>query len=703
MIVNDFSFLDPKEANRRYVQLANRILAEQFHKQFFIRDPRPEYYLKYEIHAFLSGTIKEFHGWNDPIGQAKQWIVDQLTSWFRNFWNWTIRPGIQWIMDGFKWIWNSAVSWAREAYNKAIEVYNIIQEVYGYLRWELSQKLEEVWVSLRNIGGTIYTYASRAIQTVRLWIQEGSNWIWNRITNVVLPFIKQHYLLLLGPIGEVLEAVKAFYPQLSRIWSGITERVHGIFETVSRQMAALPQAIASGFQGAIAYLRDILKQLWNEVLVPFGNVIKSAVTGVVDKIGDLIWNLFSGFYNTVLNLAPVNPAVAKENIPMIMKMAMEAAIGLGGAYIVGELLHPLKQIGLGHLAAMIYKASNYDLITGAIIGALATAAFGQPLKYSFNEIFRPYLLSWSQVMELHSRNFLEDQEFMMFLKYHGYPDEFKKYFDELANTPVRYFGLAAVARMGYFDEQFFMDELNRSGYSQQAKQVMLQMYAQTAKEAVKAHYASVVIDRYRAGIIDKSGLDQELKMLGYPDKVRPSLITGAQLYYDLDSVKDHIEAIRFAYRRGKITIEQLKAELANLGIRDDMISRIAAVELARTKTDVGSTEQEEVRAYGRGTAVKRYKAGLITDVELENELRMMGYTQQWIERLKLVARLERDYDFAMEVLRTMRTAYKKGNVDDAEFIETLKNFGFTNDKIQLELSLLKLQSSYGVKEEQQAG
>jgi len=702
MIVNDFSFLKPEEARQRYVQLANRIFAEQFHGDFFVKDPRPEYYLRYEIAAFFAGTIKEFHGWNDPLGQAKQWIIDHLTSWFRDFWNWTMRPGIHAIVSGFEWIWDSAVSWARDAYNKAVDVYNRIEDVFDYLRWTLYQKLEDVWNILRDIGGTVYTYASRAVQTVRVWIQEGSSWIWDKITNVVLPFIKQHYLLLLGPLGQTLDLLKTFFPQLDKIWNGITERVHGIFETVSKQMAALPQAIAGGFHSAIAYLKDILKQLWNEILAPFGNVIKSAVSSVLDKIGDLMWGLFSGFYNAVLNLAPVNPAVAKDNIPMIMKMALEAAIGLGGAYVIGELLHPLKQIGLGHLAAMIYKASNYDLITGAIIGALATAAFGQPLKYSFNEIFRPYLLSWSQVMELHSRNFFEEQEFMMFLKYHGYPDEFKRYFDELAITPVRYFGLAAVARMGYFDEQFFEEELNRSGYSRQAKQVMLQMYAQTAKEAVKAHYASVVIDRYRTGIIDKNGLDQELKMLGYPDKVRPSLITGAQLYYDLDSVKDHIEAIRFAYRRGKITIEQLKAELANLGIRDDMISRIAAIELARTKTDVGSTEQEEVRAYGRGTAVKRYKAGLITDVELENELRTMGYSEQWIARLKLVARLERDYDFAMEVLRTMRIAYKKGNVDDATFIETLQNYGFTQDKIQLELSLLKLQLNYGVKDEQQA-
>jgi hypothetical protein len=120
--LNDYSHLSQEEARAKLVHVAHRIYSEQFHEQFFVRDPRPELYLKYELSAFWEGRIQEFHGWSDPLGQALRYVYDSLTDWFDWFWTWVIRPGIELIVGGFRWIWNNAVSWARSAYNKALDV-----------------------------------------------------------------------------------------------------------------------------------------------------------------------------------------------------------------------------------------------------------------------------------------------------------------------------------------------------------------------------------------------------------------------------------------------------------------------------------------------------------------------------------------------------------------------------------------------------
>jgi len=367
----------------------------------------------------------------------------------------------------------------------------------------------------------------------------------------------------------------------------------------------------------------------------------------------------------------------------MFKIAGTSAAGLLAMAGVWDLMHPFKDAIPGEIKAMIYDVTNFKAILGALSGALITAAIAQPVKYSYNALLRPYLPSWSDVMEMRSRGMISDEEFIRMMRYHGYDESWKPWFDELANTPVRYFGLAAIARMGYFDENFFKEELARSGYSKAAQEIMLQMYRQTANEALRGMYSSVVVRRYRAGIIDETELDEELKMLGYPETQRKPIVLGAQLYYDLDTVEDYVDALRYSYRRGKITIDELRAGLAALGIR----------------RDVGSTQEEEVRAYGRGTVIKRYREGVITDAELENELRMLGYSPQWIERLKQVARLERDYDFAMTVLSYVKTAYKKKIIDDTRFIEILRSYGFTDEKILLELSLIKLAYGIGLTEE----
>ncbi|MBW2674999.1 MAG: hypothetical protein JRD89_16570, partial [Deltaproteobacteria bacterium] len=380
----------------------------------------------------------------------------------------------------------------------------------------------------------------------------------------------------------------------------------------------------------------------------------------------------------------------------MLKVAGLSAGGLLAMTKVWDLVHPFKDVIPGQIKAMIYDVTNFKTILGALSGALVTAAIAQPAKYSYNALLRPYLPSWGDVMELRSRGFISDAEFRQAMSYAGYADSWQPWFDELANTPVKYFGLAGIARTGYYDDALFTEEIRRSGYSKPAQQAMLQMFRQTANEALRGMYSSVVVRRYRAGIIDKGGLDAELQMLGYPEQQRKPISIGAQLYYDLDTVEDHIDALRYSYRRGKLSIEELAAGLMGLGLTSDRVSRIVAVEKARASEDVGSTQSEEVRAYGQGTALKRFREGLTTVPDLEQELALMGYSPQWAERMKTVAYLERDYDFAMTVLSYTKSAFRKGYIDDVRFIDILRSYGFTDEKIMLELSLLKLAYNLGI-------
>jgi len=699
LTINDYSNLSPAEAREKAVQLQHRIFTEQFNSRFFIRDPRPEYYLRYEITAWYEGRISEFHGWTDPLGQALRYIYDKLISYLYDLWRDTMRPWIEWVLNKFSRLWDSAVTWAYGAYNRAVDIWNRLVDIHYYIRSTIYSTLQSIWHSLYGIGTTVTSAVRLTINVVWSWIQQGASWVYQQITNVVLPYIRQHYLLLLGPVGIILDNVRGLFPQLNTIWNSITSTVSGVFETLSQQVAALPQAIGAAFQSAVSYIRDVLEAVWNDVLVPFGQGLAEGLQWIASQFEQAFITVWDSFQGILASVAPVTPEKGQDLGFTLLKIAGLSAGGLLAMSAAWDLVHPFKDVIPGELKAMLYDVTNFKMILGALSGALVTAAIAQPAKYSYNALLRPYLPGWGDVMELRSRAFISDDEFLRMMRYHGYDDSWKPWFDELANTPVRYFGLAAVARTGYYDDQFFREELDRSGYSARAKEVMLQMYQQTANEALRGMYSSVAVRRYRAGIIDDGGLNSELQMLGYPEQQRKPIIQGAQLYYDLDTVEDYVDALRYSYRRGKITIDELRAGLAALGIRGDRIQRITGIELARAKEDVGSTQEEEVRAYGRGTVVRRYREGVITDADLANELQMLGYSPQWIERLKQVARLERDYDFAMTVLSYTKTAYRKRIIDDTRFINILRSYGFTDEKIMLELSLIKLAYGIGLTEE----
>lgn len=696
--VRDLTHLKRYEAREKYVYLAHRLFSEQFHTNFFVKDVRSDVYLRNELIAFWEGRIQKIEGWADILGQIKDKILSGVRSILEKVWDSIIKPGVRAIVSAFRWIWDNAVDFAKSAYNAARSAWNVIRSVYNYLRSTVLSLLQSAWSVLRNIGTTIYSYARSAVNVVWTWLLSlYNNYIRPGLQSALRSF-KHVWDSAVSFARNAYNKAIELGTRINAIWSDIVHRVSGGFEKVIGAMAALPEAIGSALKNALLVLREVGVTIWQSIIKP---VVDAAET-FIRSIGEKVSNAASSVFETILNIcrqfAPVTPAKAPQLGITLLKVSGASALGLLGMAGVWDLIHPFKDAIPGEIKAMIYDVSNFRMILGGLAGILIGATIRTPFRYAANAMFRPAIPELSDVLELRSRQMLNDVEFARMLRYHGYDDYYHRYFDELAITPLRYFALNAIARNGFYDYEFFENELRRSGYSKEAIKYLHQMYAATANEEMKGMFSSIVVRRYRAGIIVDEQLDSELAALSYPEAQRRKILQGAKLYYDLDTVEDYIKALQYSYRMGKISLEQYAAELAKLGLRSDKIERLVAIERARAKENVYQSPEEEVRATGRYTAIKRYKEGMITDAELEAELRMLGYSDAQIQRLKVLAKLERDYDFAMEVLSAVKAAWRKKKIDDARFIELLRSFGFTDDKIQLELSLLKLVYGLGLSE-----
>jgi len=805
IVVNDYSNLSPEEARAKIIHLTHRIFTEQFHHSFFVKDPRPEYYLKYEIQAFLDGRISEFHGWNDPLGQALDFFYERLTWWFRAFWDWTMKPGIEWILDGFRWIWDSAVYWAREAYNRILSVRD----------WLL-----DLW----------YVYIRPGVSA----IVGGFKWLWEQAANFA---------------QDAVTWARNAYNTIQQAWSGIVEQVSGAFEALSKQMAALPQAIGAAFQSAITYIYEPLKKIWDDVLVPFAETIKDKALELINSASNWLYEHLLGFVEWLRGIGPITPDRAYSLIPHMFKLGFAAAGGLYAAHVVGELLHPLKEMGYGHLAAIIYKFSNYDTISGAILGALAATVFRTPLTYFFNAIFQPRLPSTEEAGEFWRRGLIDDEGFMTIARYQGFSEFWAekflktkeklpsvdeatrmywrgvlseedlkklisdqgfrgKYADgffelrkalpspsdlvrfvvrEVALMPPDYptpqFFLDAMKKWGYDDywaraywwshwelpafgqlqEAYFRGIITESelkqfikwhdyspdprpGISKSDLEIMFELIfkmpdkldarwmrrwgiinSEEHKQLLKAEglhpdwldrvalaermnmladerteIKSALRSQYLVGMITAQVLQQKLREIFYTPEETEFLIRAAEERYKYELMKDAIDAAKYNYRLGKITLEELSKQLYDLGLSAEKVQKIVMIEAARAIEARREAYGESVYIYGRDVVIRRFREGLTTPTELESELRMIGYSDRQIPHLRTVALLERDYDFAMTVLSYVKTAYRKKKIDDTRFIEILRSFGFTDDKISLELSLLKLAYGLGLEEEEVA-
>lgn len=284
---------------------------------------------------------------------------------------------------------------------------------------------------------------------------------------------------------------------------------------------------------------------------------------------------------------------------------MTALAGLAGMTMAGSWLKPLGGAGMGQIAAMIYDMTNYKVITGAAITALTVAAIRTPLTYHFNELFRPWLLSPMDFRQLMSRQAFRDPEALQnpelvtsvgvmtggdglayenrMIGYQGYPAAYYGFFKELANTPLRYFPLAGIARTGFFEKTWFTEALHRSGYSKTAIDALMVMYEKMVDEAVQGTMSGAAVKRFKEGLTTEDQFYGEMTLLGYSDQQFPKYLAAAKMDYAYDYTMDLVSAYRDAVRKGNLGLDGYRGALSGLGMVPERVEGYVFRERARLK------------------------------------------------------------------------------------------------------------------------
>lgn len=276
------------------------------------------------------------------------------------------------------------------------------------------------------------------------------------------------------------------------------------------------------------------------------------------------------FMEAIMGLAgmigPISPELATKNYASLAKVGLMSITGLIGMTVAGELLHPLKQLGLGQLSAVIWDATNYKLITGALVGALAYTAIRTPLTYYYHDLFRPQLPRLRDASDFYARDLLSKTEFSRLMGYEGYADVYHDKFADVAYRPVSLYALSSLATTGVFDEKLFADNLRDLGLKPELRELVLTMYKAKATETVKGMMSGVAMTRFKEGFTTEGQFTSELKLLRYSEEEIPMFTAAAELSYATDYLTDMKAAYTDAVRKGAISIDEYRDALSSLGI-----------------------------------------------------------------------------------------------------------------------------------------
>jgi len=254
-------------------------------------------------------------------------------------------------------------------------------------------------------------------------------------------------------------------------------------------------------------------------------------------------------------------------------------------------------------------------------------------------------------------------------------------------------------RWGVIDEDTFITILKLRGIHPDWIERITQAEIRNMLSDERTRVVAQLRQMYIWGRVGNQVLEAKLRELYYTTMEIQLILKAVQMQRDATLLEKRIDALVLEYRYGKITIEQLGTALTDLGLADDYIQEIIAYENARTKIPVLSTPEDEVRAEGKSVAMKRFREGLTTPEDLEAELKMLGYTDAQIARYKVIATLDRDYNFAMDVISALRTAYRGGKISAAHFMSVAKEWGILDDTVTTLISIENIKRGLGLTEE----
>ena len=577
-------------------------------------------------------------------------LLGNVLDWIQNIWNVmssTYSLVSNWVSNAYQVV-SSAVSsiitpvWAW-LQNLASSITYIISSTFSTLWQNISSTLSSFWASLSG------------------WfreVKENISSFWQTITSSIGSFFADQYKLITGfwsdwykqrasdvaelknfMVDKIVKPLNAWWDSfLNRIldfpsWVGKLFDAIGSWLTVdvpghSPRWTSIFETIGHWFA---TWFYEFPKWFFGDIPERTAYGLATSFKWVTDALSPLVGIFVSSIDQFARQIGPIAPSMVGTNASSLITMGMGVIGGLFGMTVAGELLHPLKQIGLGHLAAVIFDMTNYKMITAALVGAITYTMIRRPAGYYYNSLLRPSLPNARDANELYSKDLIPREQYGRLLSYEGFADEWHDKYADMAYRPVSLYTLASLANTGVFDEALFADNLRDWGLNPRWRPLLLAMYRNKSLETTKGLMSSVAITRYKEGLTDDSSFPSELSVLRYTDKEIPLIIAGAKMSYATDYATDLMTAYQNAVRTGKMTLDEYRQALLSLGLVPERVEGKVLIERARIKpkeklTPIGPPEEIYLTDQGKiimdTITRKRQKNTLTRDEEIAELLNL---------------------------------------------------------------------------------
>lgn len=316
----------------------------------------------------------------------------------------------------------------------------------------------------------------------------------------------------------------------------------------------------------------------------------------------------------------------------LISRSLTGVIGVGGglglSLMAGELISPLKQLGMSRLAAYFWDLADFKTVGGSVLGALNNASTLKPLIYGLNEFFRPTLPSEDQEKRWFywDRSRLADLE--LGLRRHGYADA---YIEQITKTiwevPSQRIVLNMIETPG-IDTEWIRDVLRRHGYSEADVEILVSYAHRKRLMDEFAELKSAYETAYITGYVDRDTYKLQLQSIGRSDSEILWAIYAADRKEETARLKEDIDIIVAAFRADNLTLQAFEDEIYKLPLTPAKAQNLIEKEIARKRTTAAARKATKQARLSVAEVLKGYDYQIFTDVVALARLVQLNYTPE---------------------------------------------------------------------------
>ena len=279
-----------------------------------------------------------------------------------------------------------------------------------------------------------------------------------------------------------------------------------------------------------------------------------------------------------------------------------------------------------------------------------------------------------QVYEMLHRRVINEEQVEQYMKAADFMPSWRQPLIDISYRPLTRVDVRRMHAMQVLTREQVKSAYRDLGYDERNAELMTEFTVRYNQGQEGEAPSSIIMRRYERGSIDKLTAEQQLRERGFSEDAITQLLQEADEELQFQLIDLRADALVDQYNRGELTMDQLRVELTQIGVPNDMLNRVIMREqiqaIKRTKLPTKATLDRWILS------------GIITEEDYVSRMERLGYRPGDIELyLRELAIKALTQDTRQLSLTQYIRFYLEGRMSEEELREQLARKRYSQDDI----------------------